>query len=658
MNVDELLKSNQTITYFQGIVDYKNCKTIGYEAFSKIGEHNISTVFREAAEQGLLFKLEQKCIRSAIKNAWALGIKGLLFININAEVLNEKQFDIQYIYEKLKKYSLHKEHICIEILFDEISNYELVKRAVEYFGEKFKVAIKIPEYNQQIIENVISLNPSIIKTVYKDENESQLRYLSQYCNASKTLLIAEKIEFIDTLKDTLQVGVHCGQGYFINRPEIFYPKCTNKAFSVITKFNLSKKDNHKEKKSEANQTYSEKKRPISDIASFGETMLEEESALAALKLFHNKPDCPLITVLDEKDRVTGIIPRTYFLDLFSGQYGYGLHAKKKVADLMKTDFLAVDENEAVENVVSAATSRDKEQVYSPVIIVHKKIYKGIVTIKDLLDSIIAIEVTGRTLEISQKNRLLEQQQKMMKRDLKMAEYVQRSFYPAKSPAVDNWEIAFEFRPYASVSGDVYDFYTIGKTLNGVSLFDVSGHGIASALVGILAKSISQKVFKENMDKSLAEVISRINQNIIKEKGSVENYLTGVILRIQDNVVEYVNAGHTNVLVKNKKTHVFADKQNKVRSRFLGIPDLPVEFNSITAKIPSDTYFLIYSDCLTESRNLAGDELGEKLLIKILDKITEKTASGVLKSLLESFDAFTEAVPVKDDLTVVVLKYKG
>ena len=36
----------------------------------------------------------------------------------------------------------------------------------------------------------------------------------------------------------------------------------------------------------------------------------------------------------------------------------------------------------------------------------------------------------------------------------------------------------------------------------------------------------------------------------------------------------------------------------------------------------------------------------------------QTAKGVLNDVLESFDAFTEAVPIKDDLTVIVLKYKG
>ena len=69
-------------------------------------------------------------------------------------------------------------------------------------------------------------------------------------------------------------------------------------------------------------------------------------------------------------------------------------------------------------------------------------------------------------------------------------------------------------------------------------------------------------------------------------------------------------------------------------------------------------FLVYTDCLIESRNLAGDELGIDLLKKIFLKTKENKAKDILKSLIESFDAFTEAVPVRDDLTVIVLKSKG
>jgi len=658
MNINDLINENEIFSVFQSIIELKNCKTIGYEVFSRIENHKINELFERAEKEGCLAQLEEKCIKKAIKNAWVLGLKGLLFLNINPELVNDKNFDKDYIKNKLHKYSIHKDHICIEFTFDNIEKEELIKKAVKVFAKDFKIAIKLPLLEQELIDKTINLSPAIIKSIYNSEKENLFTYLTQFCNASKTFLISEKIEHIENLRDNLNAGAHFGQGYFINMPERFFPKCSAKAFSLITKFYLNNSDKKTKKAEDFQKIDSQNSRPISDILTYGETMLEEESALSALKLFQNKIDCPLITVLNEKECVKGVIPRAYFLDLFAGQYGFGLYSRKKVCEIMKTDFLSVDENESVENAVSAATSRDKDQVYSPIIIVHKKIYKGIVTIKDLMESIIAIEVNGRTLEISKKNKLLEQQQKMMKLDLKMAERVQKSFYPSKAPELDKWEIAFEFRPLSSVSGDVYDFYYENKTLNGVSLFDVSGHGVASALVGILAKSLSQSIFNENKDKPLSKIMSLLNKTIIKEKGSVENYMTGVILRIKDNEIEYVNAGHTDILIKNKSTFVFADKENKCRGRFLGIPDLPVDFKSITARVPKDTYFLIYSDCLTESRNLAGDEMGINLLKKVFDSSKSGSAKEVLKDILESFDAFTEAVPIKDDLTVMVLKYKG
>ena len=68
---------------------------------------------------------------------------------------------------------------------------------------------------------------------------------------------------------------------------------------------------------------------------------------------------------------------------------------------------------------------------------------------------------------------------------------------------------------------------------------------------------------------------------------------------------------------------------------------------------------MFTDCLTESRNLAGDELGIELLQKILAKAPEGTsAKQFLEYLIDIFEAFTEAVPLRDDLTVIVLKYLG
>jgi len=141
---------------------------------------------------------------------------------------------------------------------------------------------------------------------------------------------------------------------------------------------------------------------------------------------------------------------------------------------------------------------------------------------------------------------------------------------------------------------------------------------------------------------------------------VENYLTGIFLRITGNTVEYVNAGHTDVLMKtpSKKNavSVLGGNTDSFRGSFIGIEGLPDDYRTVTQELTGDTYLLLYTDCLTESRNLAGDELGADRLRDIFARTPAGNAKEVLAYLLDIFEAFTEAVPLRDDLTVIVMKY--
>ena len=51
-------------------------------------------------------------------------------------------------------------------------------------------------------------------------------------------------------------------------------------------------------------------------------------------------------------------------------------------------------------------------------------------------------------------------------------------------------------------------------------------------------------------------------------------------------------------------------------------------------------------------------MGLKRLREIISKAPDGTPEEILSYILDVFDAFTEAVPVRDDLTVIVLKYYG
>jgi len=141
------------------------------------------------------------------------------------------------------------------------------------------------------------------------------------------------------------------------------------------------------------------------------------------------------------------------------------------------------------------------------------------------------------------NKFHEDAQKIAAIEMQMAVHVQTSIFPKDAPVTDEWDIAFYFSPLAGVSGDLYDFYTKHKRLEGVSLFDVSGHGLSSGLITLTSKSIISRYFSAMQKNSLNRVIEKINDEIKTELKNVDNYLSGVLLRFDNNnnIVEYVNA---------------------------------------------------------------------------------------------------------------------
>lgn len=282
---------------------------------------------------------------------------------------------------------------------------------------------------------------------------------------------------------------------------------------------------------------------------------------------------------------------------------------------------------------------------------------------------LADEVEARTKELSESNELLttansqlEDAKIKAERDMKMAVYVQQSFFPRKAPLVDGWDIAYVFKPMAGVSGDLYDFFTHKNQLNGVALFDVSGHGIASGLVTMLAKSVIDREFNSKMDLHLGRVMKDINDSIVAEKGNVENYLTGMIVRIKDDKVEYINAGHPATFVRNGKTGKCTPIELKQitdssSNAIVGVSGLDVDFKVIGFTMQPGDALIMYTDCLSESRNKNGEEFSQQGVCNAFAESGNGSAQAKLDKVLEIFNKFTEGVPLNDDLSAIVLQKK-
>lgn len=245
--------------------------------------------------------------------------------------------------------------------------------------------------------------------------------------------------------------------------------------------------------------------------------------------------------------------------------------------------------------------------------------------------------------------------------MKLAVYVQQSFYPRNVPALEGWDIAYTFKPMAGVSGDLYDFFIEKNDLHGIALFDVSGHGIASGLVTMLAKNIISRKFTSDTNVSLSRVMSEINDTLVKEKGNVENYLTGLLIRLSGNQVEYINAGHPVVFYRNAasgKIHPVEVKDGEMSAGgIVGIDGLAPDFKTLKFKMNKGDSLIMYTDCLSESRNARGDEFGTNRIAEIFGECKGSSAKAKMDEVLARFGEFTKGVALKDDLTVIVVEKK-
>ena len=260
------------------------------------------------------------------------------------------------------------------------------------------------------------------------------------------------------------------------------------------------------------------------------------------------------------------------------------------------------------------------------------------------------------------NRELSQAHDRMKRDMDLAANVQFSFFPKRAPETPEWDTAFVFKPMSGVSGDLYDFFLMGEKLYGAALFDVSGHGIASGLITMIVKSVLYRNFTRNRELMLNQLLQRMNRELIQEMGSVDNYITGILLRFIDGKVEYVNAGHTDLIMKNGTTgeaRIVAPRNESFRGHFLGVDSMNEVYSMLRFPVQSGDSLLLYTDCLVESRNTAGEQYGVKRIQEVYTGISPgKTAEEQLNAITADLYRFTGMSGLKDDLTAIVLKRTG
>ena len=292
-------------------------------------------------------------------------------------------------------------------------------------------------------------------------------------------------------------------------------------------------------------------------------------------------------------------------------------------------------------------------------------YSKIANRLEYLNHSLEDEIKLQTKQLTDVNGKLEHDREKSLKDMKMAAIVQKKYFHAPEHSLKNWDFAVRYEPLSLVSGDLFNFYDDGDTLNGISIFDASGHGVAASLVTMLAENIIQQTYHELLenDVGVATGLKLINERFIEAKGEIENYLTGILLSMSENydgscTITMANAGHPYPLFYNAKEAVVEEMLPTADMPYtgpVGLSGLNVDYSEMSFTMNKGDILFLYTDGITEMQNRDKMDFGVEQIMNILEKNKSENAEEIAKKLMKGLDNFIKDTPRTDDVSVIILK---
>lgn len=210
-----------------------------------------------------------------------------------------------------------------------------------------------------------------------------------------------------------------------------------------------------------------------------------------------------------------------------------------------------------------------------------------------------------------------------------------------------WRIAVRFQPTGAISGDFYDIYKIRGGSLGVIVADAAGHGVAAALITMIAKPIFMHAMKRYGASNMKAMMETANSEFLEEIGEINEFLSAEGVRLDADSVTFVNAGHPpGVLVSGEEIRYFYSTGS-----YLGMPELVMPYQQETAPVREGDVLLMFSDALIEAKNENGEDFGLARVTSIL-KSGCASPDDLVAALAEAVYQFTGTRRLKDDLTIV------
>jgi serine phosphatase RsbU (regulator of sigma subunit) len=253
--------------------------------------------------------------------------------------------------------------------------------------------------------------------------------------------------------------------------------------------------------------------------------------------------------------------------------------------------------------------------------------------------------------IERSRRRAEQQLQSTRRQLYVAQAVQRELFPKSTPDVPGLDMFGKCEPADETGGDYYDYIPIGDDW-AIVVGDASGHGVGAAFLMVAARAILRSLSKLYGDTGY--LLSTMNE-LLTEDMRKDTFITLLLTKYdpQARWLTYSSAGHVGYLL---------NASGKVKHQLepsgppLNVVDDFAFHTSKPVRIESGDILLQFTDGAADRRSPSGELFGDERLVRHVNSHRDLDARGLVEMLFRDVHEFGGGTTHEDDITIVVAKF--
>lgn len=401
--LDRLIEQRSFDIHFQPLVAIDRADIYGFEALTRAPAdgplHSPLVLFEAAARLGRLVELEHLIVRRAMQRFKALGLPGLLFLNVTADTLLGAREHVGMLATELAELGLPTSRVVIELTetrpIEDLAQLDDALQALRERG--FRVALDDLGEGFASLRRWMEMRPDFVKIdrhfidgIAQEPLKQQfVRSIVEMAATSGCEVVAEGLEQEPDLDVLRRLGLTICQGYLFARPSATPRKSLSAQWSGrlaadalprLLQNDLALPLAHGAITSAA------------QLARRGLTVTPDTNCRSIVDLFHRDDQLLAIPVLNERQQPIGVLRSLHVLKRSTERYFMDIFDKHSCAELMDPNPLVFDVSTPLRAMSDAMANLDERLLVDGFIVTRDGSYFGSGRSSDLLKAVSDLQV--------------------------------------------------------------------------------------------------------------------------------------------------------------------------------------------------------------------------------------------------------------------------